>query len=695
MTYYGIPTYKRTDKQITLEFLKGIGVDKKHIILATQLPEEYEYCKARYGEDCTVIYREAHNAAGNRNTIIDYLPEDTNVVILDDDISGFEINVDGKLQPMEKDEFLEVVEKMFALARKHNSKLWSVYPVRNAYFMQDEYVVKFNRPIICVYGLITSDLRFDEAQTVKEDYLFVCQNLERGYPTLRLENVTTTAKHWTNSGGCKDQWGTNEECLNRLLTGYPQYVKKNPRREGEVLLKTKIRLGGHADKTYLYPSKKKKESPIKQDYGSPRWTGELTDCTMPMTFDTYSNCSYGCVYCFSQYQRGIGGSKDDYLKKRVRSINPEKVKAIFTDPESSQFGDYVRTGRVFQYGGLSDQFDEFERKYGVTLEMLKFFKQINYPICFSTKAAWVFFDERYREVFRGQDNWNMKFSIITLDEEKAKKIEVGVPSPRERLRAMHEYTTLNKGGATLRLRPFIIGVSSKDYKELIIAAHDAGATAVSTEFFCLENRSINNAREHYDVISECCGFDIVEFYKKHSQGSGYLRLNRKIKEKYVKEMKALCDKLGMRFYVSDAHFKELCANGCCCGLPPDWNYSRGNFSYALQLCRRQGEARWSDIEGDMYYLEDVPYLGADGFNTNSSETRAKFYDATLKDYLHYLWNNPMKGQSPYKMFEGVMRPNGFDENGDVIYIYDESRTFVTIGTGCSGCTKDGFLDILE
>ena len=437
------------------------------------------------------------------------------------------------------------------------------------------------------------------------------------------------------------------------------------------------------------------ETKIKQGYGSPRWSGEIADCTMPMTFDTYSNCSFGCVYCFSQYQRGIGKPKEKYYAKQVKSVSIDRVKKIFTYPESSQFCDYVKNRRVMQWGGLSDQFDEFERKYGVTLELLKFFKEINYPICFSTKSAWPFFDERYREVFRGQDNWNMKFSIITLDEKKAKKIEVGVPSPQERLRALHEYTTLNKGGATLRLRPFIIGVSSKDYKDLIVAAHDAGADALTTEFFCLEGRSVNNAREHYETLSECCGFDIVEFYKKHSRNGGYLRLNRKIKEKYVREMKELCDKLGMRFYVSDAHFKECCANGCCCGLNPDWNYSRGNFSYALQLCRRNGVAYWSDIEPDMYYLDRVPFRNAENFNTNSSETRAKFYDATMKDYLHYIWNNPRSGQSPYGMFGGVMRPNGFDENGDVIYIYDETKTFMSGYSGCSGVTKHGFQDIIE
>lgn len=433
---------------------------------------------------------------------------------------------------------------------------------------------------------------------------------------------------------------------------------------------------------------------LKKDYLSPRWSGEIADCTMPMTFDTYSNCSFGCVYCFSQYQRGIGKCKEHYLDKECRSVNPKRIKQIFTDPASSQFGDYIRTRRVFQWGGLSDQFDGFERQYGVTLELLKFFKEINYPICFSTKSTWWLYDERYRALFRDQDNWNVKFSIVTLDEEKAKKIEVGVPSPAERIKAIGEYTKLNKGGATLRLRPFIIGVSSKDYKDLIVAAHDAGADAVTTEFFCLEARAVYNAKEHYDVLSECCGFDIVDFYKKHSIGSGYLRLNRKVKEKYMKEMKELCDKIGMRFYVSDAHFKELCSNGCCCGLPPDWNYSRGNFSYALQLCRRNGIVQWKDIEKDMYFLENFLWRKAEGYNQSSSEKRAKLFNLTMKEYLQYLWNDPTQGQGPYKMFGGVMKPNGFDDQGNIVYVYDQSKTFVKPGSNFSGYTQHGFEDVI-
>lgn len=419
-------------------------------------------------------------------------------------------------------------------------------------------------------------------------------------------------------------------------------------------------------------------------YASPRWTNEIADCSLPVTFDTYSNCSFGCVYCFSQFQRAIGKSSEAYLSKSVKSVNPVRTIKLFKGEIDSQFSGWIAARRPIQWGGLSDQFDGFERQYGVTLEILKFMHEIRYPICFSTKSAWVFSDPRYIEVFEGMDNWNMKFSIITLDEKKARRIERGVPSPKARLDAMRRYTQMNKGGATLRLRPFVIGVSSRDYKDLIVAAHDAGATAVTTEFMCMETRSLIG-RERMKVISECAGFDIYDFYRKYSSGSGYLRLNRKVKEKYIHEMDTLCHKLGMRFYVSDAHFKEASDNACCCGLPPEWNYSRGNFSHALQLCKKNGTVHFSEIDADMRHL-DFLWAKANGFNRRSMEYQAKFEFMTMRDFLRYLWNNPYAGQSPYTLFNGVMVPSGKDSNGDIIYKYNPEVTYIPCQHNCIGCT---------
>lgn len=413
-------------------------------------------------------------------------------------------------------------------------------------------------------------------------------------------------------------------------------------------------------------------------YGSPRWSGEVADCSMPMTFDTYSNCSFGCVYCFAQFQRGIGAGAQDYAAHKVKCVDVQRVKDIFTGKRDSQFRRYIEQRKTLQWGGLSDQFDMYEKANGKTLELLRFFKDIDYPLTFSTKSAWWTKDERYMELFRGQKNWNVKFSIITDDEEAASIIEPRVPSPEERLEAIGRIADADCGGATLRLRPFIIGVSSKTYKSLIRKAADRGASAMTTEFFCLERRSVNKAKENFKVISDYIGHDVVDFYARNSSGSGYLRLNRSIKEPYVRKMRDLAHSLGMRFYVSDAHFKEACDNACCCGLPDDWEISRCQFSNALQICKRRGRCTWSEISAGADFL-DFMWGKAEGFNTNSVETRAKFDGMTMRDYLRYLWNNPNKGQSPYKMFGGVMVPDGRDEHGDVIYAYDSSRTFVTGG----------------
>lgn len=406
-------------------------------------------------------------------------------------------------------------------------------------------------------------------------------------------------------------------------------------------------------------------------YQSPRWTAEIADCSMPMTFDTYSNCAFGCMYCFSQFQRAVGNGKEAYLSKEVKCVNVDRIKKMFREPDkyAGQFAPYIKQRRVMQWGGLSDEFDGYERKYGKTLELLRFFKEIDYPLCFSTKATWWTQDERYMSLVRGQRNWNFKFSIITLDEAKAREMERGVPTPMERLEAIRRIAEADAGGAALRLRPFIIGISTPSYLDLIREAGERGASALSTEFMCVEQRS-PVLRDNMPIFDRLCGFDFMAFYKRYSVTQGYLRLNRKVKEPFIRNMKAACDKYGMRFYVSDAHFKELCCNGSCCGLPPDWNYSRGQFCEALQIAKKNGVVRWSDIAPDVEALHQYQWDRTVGFNKTTSEKKAHFLGMTMADYMRWLWNNPQAGQNLYKMFEGIVVPAGKDEDGNLIYKYN-------------------------
>lgn len=411
-----------------------------------------------------------------------------------------------------------------------------------------------------------------------------------------------------------------------------------------------------------------KQGPVTNYYQSPRWSGEITDCGMPMTFDQYSLCSYRCLYCFSFFQRAIGGAKEAYIKANVKPVNVERVKRIFTDPDTSQFGGYVKQGLALQWGGLSDPFDEYEREMGVGLELIRFFRKLEHPVSFSTKGVWWTKDDRYTSLFKNAQHFNVKVSIITLDKQKSHDMECLCPSPTARLHAIERLAKLNIGGVTLRLRPFIIGVSTPSYLELIRKAADAGAEAVSTEFMCVETRA-RRAKRRFATIGRVAGYNLMKMYKRASPGqTGYLRLSREVKLPYVNAMEAECKRLGLRFYVSDAHFKERCHGGCCCGTRDDWPYSKGQFTEALLIARREGRVGWGDIAKHLDWANVL--FGRDGCgNKTTVEMQAQFHGFTQRDWLRYHWNSVNGGKGPYKYFGGVLYPVGRDEAGDVIYEY--------------------------
>lgn len=394
-------------------------------------------------------------------------------------------------------------------------------------------------------------------------------------------------------------------------------------------------------------------------YNSPRISAEVLDCSVPLTLDTYSNCSYGCLYCFSQYYRDISDNHNYFNKSKVSWVNIEKLKAIFLG--GGEFSYFTKNRMVVQYGGLSDQFDEYEKKYGKTLEVLRFLKEINYPICFSTKSTWVFDDGRYVELFKGQDNWNMKISITTLNEEHSKIIERGVSSPLSRISAMAKYRKLNEGGVTLRLRPYIIGISEYKLEELVERCADAGVDAISTEFFCADLRS-KSLRKNLKIMSRLAGYDIFNFYKKYSVVPGYLRLCRGIKLPVFMQIKELAEKYKLRFYVSDSSCKDLSQGGSCCGLKESWNYTRGQFTEALMIAKRKGVVYFSDIAKYLDY--------AKGFeNVRMLNISDKFKYVNMYDYFKYIWNNPYEWKSPYRYFEGALKIKGRDDDGNLIYEY--------------------------
>jgi hypothetical protein len=264
----------------------------------------------------------------------------------------------------------------------------------------------------------------------------------------------------------------------------------------------------------------------------------------------------------------------------------------------------------------------------------------------------------------------------------------------ERLGALGEVAKLNTAGVNLRLRPFMIGVSNPGHLDLIREAANRGASALTTEFFCLEARADLRVKKRYAIMSTACGFDLWQFYKRNSRGmQGYLRLNYEIKRPYIEEMQSLCKELDIGFFVSDAHHKEKCklADKCgkmcpmaggdeeldtrwgsCCGLPNDkyfGNYAKTQFTEAITLAKKNGEVTWAEIDSNFNeYLKHT--------KVNSvlhAGDMANHYHKTLYDYMKYIWNHPKTSASPWTYFSKMMIPVRVDKDGMVVYKFNQTK----------------------
>lgn len=413
----------------------------------------------------------------------------------------------------------------------------------------------------------------------------------------------------------------------------------------------------------------------KDFYNSPRWSTEILDCSMPMSFDTYSNCAHQCVYCFAYFQRAVGMAKDDYLAHRVKAVSTQRIKNMFSDPDkyAGQFAWYIKSRFVLQWGGLSDGFDWYERLFGKSLELLAFFREIDYPISISTKGVWWIDDERYQRVISGWKNLHIKISIITTDEEKSKLIEPGTPSVAERFLGLRKLKDMGIY-TTTRFRPFIIGVSNLTVEDIFLQSSLAGVDSITTEFLCLEKRAKKTAKERFAIISKACGFDIYEYYRRLSIQPGLMRLNYETKRTYIEQMISLAKKYGLKFFVSDAHHKAKSFSCNCCGLPTDGetqlvNSFKGHYAEALQIAKKNGVVHWGDIADNASGLKNIRYQSIDGYNTGTTRNRAKYKFSTMFDYARIIWNSPLLFISPSRYFDGVLKPTGLDAEKDIIYEY--------------------------
>ena len=234
---YAIPSYKRAQKQVTLDYLSGMGVPKDRIMIFVQTEKDFhEY--QNHKDRATIVLMEANGIARARNNILNRL-KDSNLLMMDDDVKTLYILKDGELKEItNRIDLALAINRCFAQARSLGSKIFGIYPVANAFFMSDDISTRVT--VNTVMGYASGfPFRFDETFETKEDAELCGRVLKRGGRVVRFNNLAVKADHNKDTKGYKDKehQGENLRMVKKLCARYPDIFSPQKGKPWEVRVK--------------------------------------------------------------------------------------------------------------------------------------------------------------------------------------------------------------------------------------------------------------------------------------------------------------------------------------------------------------------------------------------------------------------------------------------------------------------------
>lgn len=374
---------------------------------------------------------------------------------------------------------------------------------------------------------------------------------------------------------------------------------------------------------------------------------------------------------------------------QLRSVNQKHLLKVIRGeiPDNPFWQHFFSKKFLFHWGGLADPFCNFESEHKVGMEIMEGLAEIAYPTLFSFKGAAINLPEymKFFEKHAHKHSFAFQSSTITNSDKLSQAIEIGVPTTTQRLKTIKRLSDMGYY-TILRLRPFVIGLSDEGLDELLQRAFDAGVRGVSVEFFAMDKRCNENMQERFQWIGKLMGTkDIFKYYNalSPSERGGYQRLNRLVKEPYIKTIYKFCAEHDLVCGISDPDYKELNTSGSCCGMPDSYpenpdlcNWTRNQLTCRMADLRRRyakdgtcGTLTFTDVYKPEVstWLED-PRFG--NFNVGMVGTPGA--ERMMKDQRFMIldkWNNLRSPSNPANYLHGKVLPCGIDSEGNLVYKY--------------------------
>jgi DNA repair photolyase len=383
-------------------------------------------------------------------------------------------------------------------------------------------------------------------------------------------------------------------------------------------------------------------------------------CPMPFNMDIWDGlfCNFGCKYCYANNFRAslYTAFFDNSKTMGLRHCNPDYYKA-----EMDKMAKYRAMSKEdkFNLKGITKafaleiplrmgiRFEDFtrsEEKYGISLQMLQYLRDIEYPVMINSKSDLPAQDAYVRAMADNKAKAAVHITMITSNEMIIKRLEPGAPSYARRLEALRR---LNEAGvrAVPRIEPYLFLLTDRreDVEQYIQDIWDAGSRHITFDTY---SYTANNSGIRQDFINEGYDYDRMFIAGADSQPLGSILLG--------KFMELFRDK-GFSCSTFDLGNTPTNDQDICCEVE-DW-FDRGwNYGCTVMASRyislREGfPVRWKDFD------RWVNLHG--GFLTDD-----------IKEEVHRLWN--IEGNVAYSQrWVAGLVPCGLDEDG-VIWRKEDS-----------------------
>jgi len=423
------------------------------------------------------------------------------------------------------------------------------------------------------------------------------------------------------------------------------------------------------------------KKPVR-NYDGIRFTSDGFDCALPISIDSHTVCSYGCLYCFSdnlvQHREGA--------RRAIGQMSLAKLEAIFAGGGGKRAArirkalkyDRKKNGYpcAVQLGAICDPADNIERQQGWLLEFLKISQKYGQPVRASVKGD-AFLHKDYTDIVaRRPDLLWVAFSIITCDDELLERIDRRAPNATQRLKVMKHLSDLGVK-TSLRFRPILPCISDSTkkypqaYKTLIHKAAEAGCKAISYEVGFVPSAVPKDIKARWQAIADITGVPFFDLYRSFGKSMACMRPPFSWTENIMHAIKEEAVKCGLTVGVSDPVWKQLTDSGCCCGILPDdpvfGNWERENATNALFEAKKTGkEITLKDIVppwASEQLLCEMVNMGV------GPKIVYKRKHLTWADKLKDVWNGLETQRGPLNYFQGALMPVRRDEEGNMVYEY--------------------------